>query len=108
MTPGILRRDVGALELRDGDKNLITRLLRMWLVMLRLMDKPKTTLDKVRHALFGRRSNKRSKSESDMTGHSTCHKVVNFPGNDLELGEVVKVRITAAKQNSLYGEVIAP
>src|SRR5947207_10920340 len=42
-----------------------------------------------------------SKSESDMTGHSTCHKVVNFPGNDLELGEVVKVRITAAKQNSL-------
>src|SRR5256885_2044830 len=49
-----------------------------------------------------------SKSESDMTGHSTCHKVVNFPRNESELGEVVKVRITAAKQNSLYGEVIAP
>jgi len=49
-----------------------------------------------------------SKSESDMTGHSTCHKVVNFPGNGSKLGEVVKVRITAAKQNSLYGEVIAP
>src|SRR5437763_5599766 len=49
-----------------------------------------------------------SKSESDMTGHSTCHKVVNFPDSDLKLGEVVKVRITAAKQNSRYGEVIAP
>jgi tRNA-2-methylthio-N6-dimethylallyladenosine synthase len=49
-----------------------------------------------------------SKSESDMTGHSTCHKVVNFPGNVSNLGEVVKVRISAAKQNSLYGEVIAP
>jgi tRNA-2-methylthio-N6-dimethylallyladenosine synthase len=49
-----------------------------------------------------------SKSESDLTGHSTCHKVVNFPGNVSALGKVVKVRITAAKQNSLYGEVIAP
>jgi tRNA-2-methylthio-N6-dimethylallyladenosine synthase len=49
-----------------------------------------------------------SKSASDMTGHSTCHKVVNFPGNDAMLGEVINVRITAAKQNSLYGEVIAP
>jgi tRNA-2-methylthio-N6-dimethylallyladenosine synthase len=49
-----------------------------------------------------------SKSERDLTGHSTCHKVVNFPGNDSKLGELVKIRITAAKQNSLYGEVVAP
>ena len=48
-----------------------------------------------------------SKSPSDMTGHSTCHKVVNFPGDDSMLGNIVNVRITQAKQNSLYGEVIS-
>ena len=50
-----------------------------------------------------------SKSSSDMTGHSTCHKVVNFPGVSSMLGQVKRVRITAAKQNSLYGkEISAP
>ena len=48
-----------------------------------------------------------SKSQSDMSGHSTCHKVVNFPGNESLLGTIVNVRVTAAKQNSLYGEVIS-
>jgi tRNA-2-methylthio-N6-dimethylallyladenosine synthase len=48
-----------------------------------------------------------SKAASDMTGHSTCHKVVNFPGSDAMLGNIVQVRITQAKQNSLYGEVIS-
>jgi tRNA A37 methylthiotransferase MiaB len=42
-----------------------------------------------------------------MTGHSTCHKVVNFPGNQSMLGRVVNVCITQAKQNSLYGEAIS-
>jgi tRNA-2-methylthio-N6-dimethylallyladenosine synthase len=55
------------------------------------------------HVLVERES---SKSASDMTGHSTCHKVVNFPGCDSMLGTIVRVRITQAKQNSLYGEVI--
>jgi tRNA-2-methylthio-N6-dimethylallyladenosine synthase len=48
-----------------------------------------------------------SKSERDMTGHSACHKVVNFAADGSMLGEVKKVRITAAKQNSLYGEIIS-
>ena len=48
-----------------------------------------------------------SKSDRDMTGHSTCHKVVNFAGDRSMLGQVKKVRITAAKQNSLYGEIIS-
>ena len=44
-----------------------------------------------------------SRSETDLVGHSTCHKVVNFPGSgDLE-GEVVDVTITEAKTNSLSG-----
>jgi tRNA-2-methylthio-N6-dimethylallyladenosine synthase len=49
-----------------------------------------------------------SKSDDDMTGHSTCHKVVNFPGTPAMLGQLVQVRINAAKQNSLYGKVISP
>jgi len=44
-----------------------------------------------------------AKSQSDMTGHSACHKVVNFPGDVSLIGREVRVRITAAKANSLYG-----
>src|SRR5436190_2551579 len=47
-----------------------------------------------------------SKSPNDMTGHSTCHKVVNFPGHDSMPGNIVKICITEAKQNSLYGELM--
>jgi tRNA-2-methylthio-N6-dimethylallyladenosine synthase len=46
-----------------------------------------------------------AKSQSDVTGHSTCHKVVNFPGDTSLIGQEVRVRITAAKANSLYGVV---
>ena len=48
-----------------------------------------------------------SKSDQDMTGHSTCHKVVNFPRVATELGQVASVRVTEVKQNSLYGEVLS-
>jgi tRNA-2-methylthio-N6-dimethylallyladenosine synthase len=44
-----------------------------------------------------------AKSCFDMTGHSTCHKVVNFPGDFSLTGRQVSVHITAAKANSLYG-----
>lgn len=47
-----------------------------------------------------------AKSQKDMMGHSTCHKVVNFPGGHELKGQVVNVRITEAKVNSLYGQVI--
>ncbi len=47
-----------------------------------------------------------SKSDKDLTGHSTCHKVVNFPGDPSLMGQVVRIRVVAAKQNSLYGEII--
>jgi tRNA-2-methylthio-N6-dimethylallyladenosine synthase len=46
-----------------------------------------------------------SKSDEDMSGHSTCHKVVNFPRGAAEPGDVVDVRITAAKFNTLYGQI---
>ncbi|MEW6731978.1 MAG: hypothetical protein AB1489_11685 [Acidobacteriota bacterium] len=67
---GLIKR-VDGYQLPQDDKELITRLLKMWLVMLRLMDKPKTTLDKIRHALFGRKSNKSSKSDSDKGNEKT-------------------------------------
>ncbi|MBD0371329.1 MAG: tRNA (N6-isopentenyl adenosine(37)-C2)-methylthiotransferase MiaB [Pyrinomonadaceae bacterium] len=47
-----------------------------------------------------------AKSAEDMTGHSSCHKVVNFKGNKELAGKVVRVRILEAKTNSLYGEMV--
>jgi tRNA-2-methylthio-N6-dimethylallyladenosine synthase len=48
---------------------------------------------------------KSSRTDHGLTGHSTCHKVVNFEGpNDL-LGKIVDVKITEIKANSLFGEV---
>jgi tRNA-2-methylthio-N6-dimethylallyladenosine synthase len=47
-----------------------------------------------------------AKSALDLTGHSTCHKVVNFRGPGHVQGQVLKVRIREAKANSLYGEMV--
>jgi tRNA-2-methylthio-N6-dimethylallyladenosine synthase len=47
-----------------------------------------------------------SRSEDDLTGHSTCHKVVNFSGSRSLEGEIVDVLVTAAKTNSLYGTLV--
>lgn len=47
-----------------------------------------------------------AKSKKDMMGHSTCHKVINFPGSADLLGQIVRVRIVEAKVNSLYGEAV--
>ena len=44
-----------------------------------------------------------ARSDEDVTGHSSCHKVVNFKGDSHLLGQLVDVLITEAKPNSLYG-----
>jgi len=44
-----------------------------------------------------------ARSDEDVTGHSTCHKVVNFKGSADLQGKIVDVLITEAKSNSLYG-----
>lgn len=49
---------------------------------------------------------KSAKSEFDMSGHSTCNKVVNFPGETNLKGQIVSVKIREAKANSLYGEIV--
>lgn len=47
-----------------------------------------------------------ARSEEDLTGHSTCHKVVNFKGGSTGQGEIPNVRITEAKSYSLYGQQV--
>ncbi len=44
-----------------------------------------------------------ARNENGLSGHSTCHKVVNFEGSKDLLGSVVDVRITEVKANSLFG-----
>ena len=46
-----------------------------------------------------------SRSDDDITGHSTCHKLVNFRGSRDLIGSLVDVRIREIKANSLFGEV---
>ncbi|HEV2860163.1 MAG TPA: tRNA (N6-isopentenyl adenosine(37)-C2)-methylthiotransferase MiaB [Pyrinomonadaceae bacterium] len=48
-----------------------------------------------------------AKSSEDLTGHTTCHKVVNFRGPGELQGKIVSVKITHAKEHSLYGELAA-
>jgi tRNA-2-methylthio-N6-dimethylallyladenosine synthase len=49
---------------------------------------------------------KSAKSGLDMSGHTTCNKVVNFSGGEDLKGRVVSVRIKEAKANSLYGVLV--
>jgi tRNA-2-methylthio-N6-dimethylallyladenosine synthase len=46
-----------------------------------------------------------ARSDQDMAGHSTCHKVVNFRANQTRPGDIVDVVITRGNPNSLYGEL---
>lgn len=46
-----------------------------------------------------------TRTDAGLTGHSTCHKVVNFGGSRELLGKIVNVRITQVKANSLFGEI---
>ena len=44
-----------------------------------------------------------ARSTEDMTGHSTCQKVVNFRSEGVTTGDIVDVLISQAKPYSLYG-----
>lgn len=44
-----------------------------------------------------------NKDRKHLSGHSACHKVVNFRGASENLGKIVSVKITEAKTNTLYG-----
>ena len=45
-----------------------------------------------------------ARSSSDVTGHTTCNKVINFPGDKSLVGEIVNVKVLEVKAHSLYGE----
>jgi tRNA-2-methylthio-N6-dimethylallyladenosine synthase len=44
--------------------------------------------------------------EEQLTGHTTCHRVVNFVGKPDLLGQIVKVKITEIKSNTLFGVLV--
>ncbi len=45
-----------------------------------------------------------AKSKLDLTGHTTCNKVINFRSDEIDLfGRIVEVKVTDAKSNSLFG-----
>jgi tRNA-2-methylthio-N6-dimethylallyladenosine synthase len=46
-----------------------------------------------------------ARSDKQVSGHSTCHKVVNFEGSRDIIGKIVKVRVSEVKSNSLLGSL---
>ncbi|MBA2494546.1 MAG: tRNA (N6-isopentenyl adenosine(37)-C2)-methylthiotransferase MiaB [Acidobacteria bacterium] len=46
-----------------------------------------------------------SKNKAELSGHTTCQKVVNFKGSNKLLGKIIEIKITQAKTNTLYGEI---
>jgi tRNA-2-methylthio-N6-dimethylallyladenosine synthase len=46
------------------------------------------------------------KTELELTGHTTCHKVVNFKGSADFLGKIVSIQIIECKTNTLYGKIV--
>lgn len=45
------------------------------------------------------------KNPNELTGHSKCHRVVNFKGSSDLLGKLINVKITESKSNTLYGVI---
>lgn len=46
------------------------------------------------------------KASTHLSGHTTCHRVVNFQAKPEDLGKILNVRITESKTNTLFGEII--
>ncbi len=89
-------------DVPEGEKK--TRFLELEKVQRRAQEKLyRGYLGRTLSVLAERES---SRSKADLVGHSTCHKVVNFPGAGGLEGEIVDVLITAAKPNSLYGTMV--
>jgi len=46
--------------------------------------------------------------DNQVSGHSTCHKVVNFEGPRDLIGQIVDIRVSEVKSNSLFGQQLSP
>lgn len=49
-----------------------------------------------------------ARSRDDLTGHTTCNKVVNFRAEAAHVGQILRLRVSEAKSHSLYGELLKP
>jgi tRNA-2-methylthio-N6-dimethylallyladenosine synthase len=77
---------------------------------LAMLQERQREIQTVRHlGMVGQRfetmvSNK-SRRENQWTGHTSCHRVINFASQEAELlGKYVQVRVTGATPNGLAGE----
>jgi tRNA-2-methylthio-N6-dimethylallyladenosine synthase len=49
-----------------------------------------------------------TRSKADLKGHSTCNKVINFPGETDLIGSIVSVKVISVKSHTLYGTTLRP
>ena len=94
-----------AYEMKDdvSDEEKTSRFLELESVQRRVQNRRlQRYVGKTIRVLAERES---TKSPNDISGHSTCHKVVNFRGGRDMIGSIKDVRVTEVKSNSLYGEV---
>lgn len=47
-----------------------------------------------------------TRSTDTLSGHTTCHKIVNFTASNETLGKIVNVKIIECKSNSLFGKMV--
>lgn len=95
-----------AFELPDNvtDEEKTTRFLTLEGLQKQIQTKTSQRyLDKTLDVLAEKFS---TKSTADLSGHSTCHRVVNFRGPGDMLGRTIPVKIREVKANSLFGEVV--
>jgi tRNA-2-methylthio-N6-dimethylallyladenosine synthase len=45
------------------------------------------------------------RDNQELSGHTTCHKVVNFKGSQDLLGKIVEVKISECKSFTLHGQI---
>lgn len=100
------RPNTPAFEMKDdvspADKTL--RFLELEKTQKRIQDnRLQRYVNKVLKVLVEANS---SRTECGLTGHSDCHKVVNFIGGKELLGKIVDVRVTEIKVSSMFGELV--
>lgn len=47
-----------------------------------------------------------ARNGAQLSGHTSCHKIVNFFGAEDLLGKIITVKITECKSNTLFGEIL--
>ncbi len=79
--------------------------------LVELQDKIKINFDKYNQNLLGKTlpvltEGISKKSNLELTGKTECNRTVNFPGQNSQIGEIINLKITDIKSNSLRGEIV--